>query len=139
VTSLDDMRRHVDELLAPHSRPDLDYAIQIRWDRRVGRARVLRDLDDAVCEIQLAPIRSTVSYATALHEIGHIKGRYQRSRSVMVRERWAWEWARQNALCWTPAMERSATASLAWYAARRGRKDRVAYAINAGVGPDAIP
>jgi hypothetical protein len=59
---------------------------------------------------------SSLSYATALHEIGHWKGRYQRSRNVIVRERWAWQWARKNALIWTRAMERDATMSL--YAAR---------------------
>src|SRR5262245_31749107 len=38
--------------------------------------------------------------------IGHIKGRYQNRRhSLMVRERWAWQWARDNALIWTPRME----------------------------------
>jgi hypothetical protein len=46
--------------------------------------------------IHIAPIKSVISYATALHEIGHIKGRYQHSRREIVRERWAWEWARRN-------------------------------------------
>jgi hypothetical protein len=36
----------------------------------------------------------------------------------MVRERWAWRWARQHALVWAPRMERYAEKSLAWYAAR---------------------
>ena len=31
----------------------------------------------------------------------------------MARERWAWDWARKNALIWTDAMERHAAASLA--------------------------
>ena len=46
-----------------------------------------------------------LSYATAMHEIGHILGRYQNSRRVMVRESWAWVWARRNALMWTPATQ----------------------------------
>jgi hypothetical protein len=39
-------------------------------------------------------------------------GRYQRRRRVVVRERWVWN-RRANALCWTPAMERSAVEALA--------------------------
>jgi hypothetical protein len=111
--SIDDMRRHIEELMAPHQ---LD--IVVVWIKRPDRARVLHDLDGSVIELQIAPIKSAVTYATALHEIGHIEGRYQNSRRVMVRERWAWAWARSAALVWTPAMERHATASLAWYAAR---------------------
>jgi hypothetical protein len=95
TASLDEMRRHIEELLAPYTRTDIDDAIQVCWDRRVSRARVLRDLDSTVLEIQLPPIRSAISYATALHEIGHIKGRHQNSRDTMVCERWAWEWARR--------------------------------------------
>ena len=45
-------------------------------------------------------------------------GRYQRSRSSLTRERWAWDWARRHALIWTPATERTAAACLAWYGAR---------------------
>jgi hypothetical protein len=118
---VEDMRRHIEGLLAPYMRADLDDGIQVSWDRRAGRARVIRDLDGTVVEIQLAPIRSAISYATALHEIGHMRGRHQRSRSQVVRERWAWEWARHNALSWAPSMERHAVKALAWYELR-GRK-----------------
>jgi len=111
TVSFDKMRRHIEDLLAPHM-ADPNNPIQVCWNRRVSRVRVIRDLDSTVCEIQLAPIRSEISYATALHEIGHMLGRYQRSRSQMVRERWAWEWARRNALCWTPAMEHDASRAL---------------------------
>jgi hypothetical protein len=37
-------------------------------------------------EIHSAPIRSSISYASALHEIGHVLGRHQTSRRVIVRE-----------------------------------------------------
>ena len=43
-----------------------------------------------VREIWIRPIRSPLAYATALHEIGHILGRYQMRFSGMVSERWAW-------------------------------------------------
>ena len=67
-------------------------------------------------EIVVAPIKSIVTYAVALHEIGHTIGRYQESRRCMVRERWAWDWAKHNAIVWTPRMERLAAVSLQWYA-----------------------
>jgi hypothetical protein len=66
-------------------------------------------------EIEVSPITDECSYATALHEIGHILGRYQLSEVILVRERWAWEWARRNALEWTPAMQRQAAWSLEYY------------------------
>ena len=116
---VEDMRRHIEALLAPYTRPRLDDAIQVYWDRRTAKAHVLCDpYNGNVIEIQLAPIRSAISYATALHEIGHMLGRHQRSRNRVVRERWAWEWARRNALCWRPTMEKTAATSLAWYARR---------------------
>jgi hypothetical protein len=59
-------------------------------------------------EIWIRPVTSPRSYATALHEIGHILGRHQLSGVALTRERWAWDWARRNALQWTPAMERQA-------------------------------
>jgi hypothetical protein len=70
-------------------------------------------------EIWIRPIRSPRAYAIALHEIGHIIGRYQMKSSAMVRERWAWEWARRNALQWTPAMEQHAERCLKSYAAEQ--------------------
>jgi hypothetical protein len=118
------LRRHIDELLAPYMLDDSVQAIILLPHTR--GARVIRDLDGTALEIWIPRIRSIVSYAVALHEIGHIRGRYQRSRSVMVRERWAWQWARENALSWSPAMERVAVKSLfaaqaeqAWRAFRK--------------------
>jgi hypothetical protein len=73
-----------------------DTEIQIHWIDGY-RARALSEC----LEIWLPRIRSAVSYATALHELGHCLGRYQASRSVMTVERWAWRWAKENALIWT--------------------------------------
>lgn len=56
-----------------------------------------------------------VSYATALHESGHILGRYQLSEVILVRERWAWKWAARNALEWTSAMQRNSVWCLEYY------------------------
>jgi hypothetical protein len=82
------------------------------WCRRSNDSYSLAPCD----EIYIAPIKSVVTYAVALHEIGHLRGRHQKSRHCIVRERWAWEWAKRNALVWTPRMERNAAASLQWYA-----------------------
>ena len=126
MSSIAAMRRHIDELLAPYLRQDRDDGVQVIWLPRTRGECVIRDLGGAVLEIRLPRIRSIVSYAIALHEIGHIRGRHQRSCSVMVRERWAWQWARENALSWLPAMERvaaksiyAAKADLAWRAFRK--------------------
>jgi hypothetical protein len=75
-------------------------------------------------EIHLPPIRSPVTYAVALHEVGHCLGRHQQSKHLMIREGWAWRWARSHALCWTPAMERKARKSLEWYEPRAAKMDR---------------
>ena len=78
------------------------------------RSRAVREFE----EIWITPVRSAVSYAVALHEIGHVLGRHQKSKPVLVRERYAWEWARRNATRWTPRMEKHAREAWAWYAAR---------------------
>ena len=77
--------------------------------------RLMRYWNFSVREIWIRPIRSPRAYATALHEIGHILGRYQMRFSGMVSERWAWQWARRNALQWTPAMEQHAERCLKSY------------------------
>jgi hypothetical protein len=112
MPTVEDMRRHVEKLLAGLSRAD-DY-VEVRWIDRPTRAHA--SLEAGV--ITVPRIRSAISYATALHEVGHFLGRHQRSRSRLVRERWAWVWARRNARVWTPPMERHARESLDWYAAR---------------------
>jgi hypothetical protein len=84
---------------------------------RPTRARAIIGFD----EIRISPIRSLISYATALHELGHILGHHRFSPDCMVRERWAWRWARQNALVWTAALDRQVEEALAWYAARRSQ------------------
>jgi hypothetical protein len=103
VSKRDDMRAHIFALCAKQG-------IVIRWCRRPTEALAIREFE----EIDIAPIRSEISYAVALHEIGHIVGRHQLSRNSMVRERWAWRWAQRNALTWTPTMERVRRKSLAF-------------------------
>jgi len=122
TTTIKDMHRHVLDLCDKHG--ITIYA----WCRRTSQCHALTDRK----EIRIVPIESRVSYASALHEIGHLRGRHQRS-STLVRERWAWEWVRANALIWTPGMESSARKALEWYALhaawtdRRARLKRTAY------------
>ena len=114
MVSVAAMQRHAAELCQQH---------EIDWHASQPRCERSYALIDCR-EIHTAPIRGAVSYGTALHEIGHIVGRYTDSRHVMTRETWAWRWARRNALIWTPAMQRSMDMSLAWYRPRAGRIDR---------------
>lgn len=69
-------------------------------------------------EIWIPRIRSEKTYCTALHELGHCLGRHQESRSVLTVERWAWRWAKNNALFWTEVMDREMARSLSWYEVR---------------------
>jgi len=98
------MHEHVELMLKEF---ELNY-----YPRRRG-AFAIREAD----EVQFPPVRSTRSYAAALHEIGHMRGKHQSSKSVMVRERWAWRWAKQNALVWTQGMENTRRSGLAAYEA----------------------
>jgi hypothetical protein len=109
--TLQDMRQHVVLLCAEWEE------ISIEWRcRRSSQAWAARDLN----LIHIPPIRSVITYATALHEIGHIRGRHQNSRYSITRERWAWRWAKKNALLWTPRMEKDMRRALTWCEATRG-------------------
>jgi hypothetical protein len=106
MTSAADLRQHFLKLCAEEE-------ADIQWCDRSSKAL---SVTDGEFELILVPrIKSTVSYAVAMHELGHLKGRNQRSRHQIVRERWAWDWARRNAMVWTPRMERYAAASMRWY------------------------
>jgi hypothetical protein len=105
----DDMLAHVMELCEGCG-PDFN----MRWCRRPAQSRAIPEAE----EIQIAPIKSAISYAVALHELGHILGRHQTSKNVIVRERWAWRWARAHARGWTPTMDAYARRSMQWYESR---------------------
>jgi hypothetical protein len=108
TVTVDQMHAHVVELCTMHD-------LEVQWCARCNSAISIR-----VAEfVKIPRVRSPISYAVALHEIGHVLGRFQHSRSTIVRERWAWEWAKRNALVWTPRMARCAKESMAWYLARK--------------------
>lgn len=88
-----------------------DEDVDVQWCDRPSEALAL----SGELEFIRAPrIRSEVAYAVAMHELGHIKS-HSRSNEQTERERAAWDWARRNALLWTPRMESHAVASLSWY------------------------
>jgi hypothetical protein len=89
----------------------------VLWCERTGQAYSLADCE----EVCIPRIKSPISYAIALHEFGHQLGRYQKSKRVLVREVWAWNWARQNALIWNERMEQRARLSLKYYQMREQR------------------
>jgi len=64
--------------------------------------------------IYIRGVRSDVTYAEALHEIGHLLGAWQDS-GIIVAESGAWLWAMRNALEWTPAMDRAMARWLGTY------------------------
>lgn len=107
-----DMHQHIVALCG-----NGDFAVY--WCKRIEQARALREIG----EVHVPKIKSEISYAVALHEIGHLQGRHQNSSRVMVRERWAWAWARKHAMVWTARMEMQVRASLKWYAPRARRID----------------
>ena len=105
------MNEHVRSLCAQNE-------IIVSECQHASQALALRECSQAI----IPPVRSANSYAVALHEIGHLLGRYQQSKSTMVREKWAWQWARENARVWTSGMEQFAKGSLAWYLHRHSTR-----------------
>jgi hypothetical protein len=95
---------------------------QLVEENQIIRYRVARSMRSCASwecwEIHIPDIRSIVSYTTALHEIGHLMGRYRASKLVMVRERDAWRWAKAHALQWDARMDKQAADCLAWYEQR---------------------
>lgn len=75
--------------------------------------------------VRLSPVRSSVTYAVALHELGHVLGAHSGNR--LDKEWHAWQWARQHALVWDDRMtdkERRALASYIAWARRRESTSR---------------
>ena len=72
--------------------------------------------------IRIPEVKTSVTYATALHELGHILG--YRSGRRLEKEVQAWEWAKANAETWTLAMQlkmqRSLGSYLKWCCRRKG-------------------
>ena len=75
----------------------------------------------------IRPTKNTGYYVSALHEIGHIVGKFQ-DRSQLTRELWAWVWARQNAIVWTETADRvmaGAMESYGWQDSHKARWNQI--------------
>lgn len=104
------MQTHINNLLKQHN-------ITVEWkDNTAGRAwRKIK-------KVRLSPIKTDITYAIALHEIGHIAGKQGKHR--MDKEVNAWIWAKENALHWTITMQKKANNCLTSYItwAKRSKK-----------------
>jgi hypothetical protein len=91
------------------------HVLNLAADLRIVWSAWCAKAEPEIGTVTLRPIKSEKAYAVALHEIGHIRtGRFD---DVLIEERRAWEWARDNALVWTPTMQRHADSCLEQYEA----------------------
>jgi hypothetical protein len=112
-----DMALHIQELCAEHG-------ITVRYQSLSdSNPRYYARPSDRL--IQIRPTKNTGYYVSALHELGHILGRFQSwEKSRLTRELWAWVWARQNALVWTETADRimrQAMDSYGWTSTQKNR------------------
>ena len=103
--TIDEMQDHIDKLIAElrATRFPLEDDFHVHWIDDPEGAFAITASDPV--EIHIPRVRSVDSYVTCLHELGHVAGRYQRSRNGKTREYWAWRYAREHALSWTAEME----------------------------------
>lgn len=113
TTKKEQMARHI-ECLAK------EYSITIISHSRGGRAwRVTR-------KVAIRPVKSEITYAVALHEIGHCLGKDQR-KGRLCAEAGAWLWAKENAdpKLWgkraTEEMKKSLGGYLKWAQSKHDR------------------
>jgi len=97
------MAIHISDLCETHG-------ITVGSHSRGGRAFKKRR------HINIRSVKTSVTYAMALHEIGHIIGKRRSGRRIDS-ETGAWEWAKENALTWTQPMNKTMVRSLQSYIA----------------------
>jgi hypothetical protein len=74
--------------------------------------------------IKIRPVKTSITYAVALHEIGHILGPRQNG-TRLDKEVGAWEWAQANAFEWTDSMTAKMQSCLRSYLAKAARTPRM--------------
>ena len=124
---LDTLRAHLVELEAEHAE-----TIAIEWGTYKGGKGAVASLTSRKVRLPWSDIRSAADYATVMHEFGHLLGPWQRPAGKryrqtavhgrLVEEAGAWVWAKENAVAWTPAMERNMNDALQSYARHAARK-----------------
>ena len=117
------MKAHIEGLL-----------VAFDTDRRFVRLTRQAKCVWACREVSIPEIKSPVSYASALHEIGHILARHGESRRCLVRERAAWQWAKAHALIWTESRKGAAFRASHGMARRAEAACRV-MALSTGAAP----
>jgi hypothetical protein len=60
----------------------------------------------------ISPIKGQISYASALHQVGHILGRPVHEHRTIQRETLTWQCAKGCALEWAKDMERTMSVRL---------------------------
>lgn len=93
---------------------DIEIASHSRGGRAYRRTRL----------IKIRPVKSPITYAIALHEIGHILGPRQ-SGCRLDKEVGAWEWAQSSAIEWTDAMAALMRKGLQSYLRKAERSPRM--------------
>jgi hypothetical protein len=75
-------------------------------------------------QIRIAPVRGPVSYAVALHELGHVIAPCASGRRYprLQKELRAWLWAREHAIEWTDRMDKEMQRSIGIYLDRARRR-----------------
>ena len=108
-----DMAVHIQEICALNkikvNYQSMDDIVPIYWANKKKR------------EIQIRPTRNTGYYVSALHEIGHIIGDNQ-DLDLIAKELWAWIYAKETAMVWTPTAERIMRKSMDSYGSEQREK-----------------
>lgn len=74
--------------------------------------------------VKIRPVKSDITYAVAMHELGHILSSGQRG-TRLDKEADAWMWAKAHALEWTPAMQAKMRDCLKSYLDKAARSPRM--------------
>lgn len=107
---------HIHQLVTEHS-------IAVVW-KTSGQGKAWRRLR----KIAIRPVLTPITYAIALHEIGHIVGKNPRLR--LDQEITAWAWARATAIIWTDTMEAKMNKCLYSYARRAERRPNMKHTVS---------
>lgn len=95
------MKDHADRLAVTHNVRIVYTAMDMRYSCANCEGR----------EVYVPTIDSSSTYAVVMHELGHViapgAGRYHANMTAEAKlgtEQLAWQWARQNAICWNQDM-----------------------------------